>query len=227
DLPGHGDSDPLPASPPTRRALAESALQVAREFGLTRYVLVGASLGGLAAISLTAHHPEAVAGLVLVDVGHRLEEAGVQRVIAFLGQHESFASLEEAAAAVAGYLPHRPAGGTANLTRNLRQRSDGRWVWKHGMSAAGANSPAGQAAAGGWRSILDGVAEEAAQVGVPALVLRGRDSDVLSPEGAREIAGLLPRGRLALVSGAGHLVAGDNPASTTDLVRTFLAEVGW
>src|SRR5437660_801323 len=66
------------------------------------------------------------------DVGHRMESVGVRRIAAFLSEHESFASLEEAAAAIARYLPGR-AVSTGRLTRNLRQRADGRWVWKHGL----------------------------------------------------------------------------------------------
>src|SRR5947208_3272339 len=72
-----------------------------------------------------------VAGIVLIDVGHRLEEEGVLRIIDFMSRNDSFANLEEAAAAIADYLPHRKEVRASSLTRNLRQRPDGRWEWKH------------------------------------------------------------------------------------------------
>ena len=79
----------------------------------------------------------------------------------------------------------------------------------------------------GWRRVLDGLAQDAAGLGCPVLVLRGATSDVLSDEGAEEVAALIPDARLATVVNAGHLAAGDNPESTVGLVASFLDELGW
>jgi len=48
---------------------------------------------------------------------------------------------------------------------------------------------------------------------------------VLSSAGAEEVAALIPDARLATVSNAGHLAAGDNPESTVSLIRAFLSEL--
>src|SRR5204863_10090913 len=98
-----------------------------------RAALVGASLGGMTSITVAATTPDLVGAVVLIDVGHRLEEEGVRKIITFMRAHESFASLEDAASEIAGYLPHRRQVRPESLTRNLRQRDDGRWVWKHAM----------------------------------------------------------------------------------------------
>ena len=46
------------------------------------------------------------------------------------GNIDGFASLEEAADAIAVYNPHRPRpSDLSGLAKNLRQRDDGRWVW--------------------------------------------------------------------------------------------------
>ena len=46
--------------------------------------------------------PPAARALVLVDIAHRSEAAGIQRIVEFMtGRPEGFASLEEAADAVA------------------------------------------------------------------------------------------------------------------------------
>jgi pimeloyl-ACP methyl ester carboxylesterase len=50
---------------------------------------------------------------------------------------------------------------------------------------------------------------------------------VLSGEGAEEVAAVIPNARLETVDKAGHLAAGDNPASTVSLVRGFTTEIGW
>jgi non-heme chloroperoxidase len=224
DLPSHGDSDPLSGDGGFlgRHALAETIPPLLGTFGLDRVAVVGASLGGITSLTLAASRPDLVSAIVLIDVGHRLEEEGVQRIIAFMSQHDSFASLDEAADAIAAYLPHRSRANPTSLRRNLRQRSDGRWVWKHGLSSA-----LGRQAAGTWRDILTGLDADARQVVAPVLLLRGAKSDVLSATGAEEVASLLPNARIAEVQAAGHLAAGDNPASTVNLVRDFLREVGW
>jgi len=150
--------------------------------------------------------------------------AGVQRIAAFLSEHESFADLDEAAAAIAGYLPGRTVT-QGRLTRNLRQRADGRWVWKHGLGRrirARGVVDVDQAAA-----VVAGLDDDLRHLDRPALVLRGAASDVLSEAGADELVELLPDARYARIAGAGHLAAGDNPESFVNLVARFLDEIGW
>jgi pimeloyl-ACP methyl ester carboxylesterase len=76
-----------------------------------------------------------------------------------------------------------------------------------------------------WKVIMTGVAEDAATIDAPVLLLRGGASDVLSGDAAEELMGILQHGRLETVEKAGHLAAGDNPHSTVNLVKRFLAEL--
>ena len=55
--------------------------------------------------------------------------------------------------------------------------------------------------------------------------MRGRVSDLLSEEGARELLELVPHARLVDVAGAGHMVAGDRNDAFNDAVVTFLDDV--
>jgi pimeloyl-ACP methyl ester carboxylesterase len=222
DLPGHGDSDPLEEF--GRHPFAASVPPLLEIFGLTRVALIGASLGGMTSITFASQHPELVEAIVLIDVGHRLEEEGVRKIIGFMQAHDSFESLESAAAEISAYLPHRKEVRPESLSRNLRQRPDGRWVWKHSL---GQRLKADGNVGDNWRTILEGLEEEARGLRCPVLVLRGAMSDVLSGEGAEEVADVIPNARLETVDKAGHLAAGDNPASTVSLVRGFLTEIGW
>lgn len=221
DLPDHGDSDPV--SDPGRQALAATILPLCEHFGFHTVAIVGASLGGIVAITHAAAHPQHVAAIALIDVGHRLEEEGVRKIIAFMSKHESFASLHEAATEIAAYLPHRKEVRAESLTRNLRQRTDGRWVWKHGFNRRLRAEGAQQGK--NWAHVIEGLDADAASLRCPVLVLRGAASDVLSNRGAEEVAALIPNARLAIVEKAGHLAAGDNPASTVNLITAFLKEV--
>jgi pimeloyl-ACP methyl ester carboxylesterase len=241
DLPAHGDSDPLDWEPteqqvldgvyPMHERFAETIPALMDEFALGRAVVVGASLGGMTAVHLAAQVvPDRVAGIVLVDVGHKLESEGVRKIVDFMTAHESFGSLEEAADSIAEYLPQRRSPNPASLSRNLRQRADGRWEWKHSVGRqvrerreAGVEAPH---PADHIDEITAGLGESAARLACPVLLLRGQQSDVLSDEGADDLIGIIPDARLEIVEKAGHLAAGDNPHSTVSLVTTFLEELG-
>jgi pimeloyl-ACP methyl ester carboxylesterase len=224
DLPAHGDSDAVSEASEmvSRHALASTIPPLLDEFGVERAALVGASLGGMTSITVGATHPQRVGAIVLIDVGHRLEEEGVRKIIGFMRAHDSFESLDAAAAEISQYLPHRREVRPASLTRNLRQRDDGRWVWKHALG----QRLRADADVSNWQQILEGLDAEAASLRCPVLVLRGAMSDVLSGEGAEEVAALIPGARLETVEKAGHLAAGDNPHSTVRLVTEFL-ESAW
>ena len=223
DLPDHGDSDPVDDF--GRTAIAGTLPSLCAAFGLQRVAVVGASLGGIVAITLAAAHPELVAAIVLIDVGHRLEPEGVLKIIEFMSAHESFASLEEAAEEIGRYLPYRKSFRPERLARNLRQRPDGRWVWKHGYGRRLRERTPDEGDQ--WRHVIEGLDTDAAGLGCPVLVLRGAFSDVLSSQGAEEIAAIIPNARLATVANAGHLAAGDNPDSTVSLIASFVAGLEW
>ena len=225
DLPMHGDSDPVEGV--SRQVLAATMPSLLAEFGFERAVFIGASLGGLVSMTLTASHPELVRAIVLVDIATRLEDEGVQRIVDFMRAHESFADLEDAARAIGDYLPQRKPTDPSRLTRNLRQRADGRWEWKHGYTRQLRASEGQLSPGGGWRELVGGLADDVTKFTCPVLVLRGAASDVLSSGGADEIVALIPDARLATIAAAGHHAAGDNPESTVGLVTGFLAEIAW
>ena len=57
---------------------------------------------------------------------------------------------------------------------------------------------------------------------VPTLLVRGRQSDLLSEAGARAFLAMVPRAEFADVGGAGHMVAGDRNDAFNDAVTGFL-----
>src|SRR6202008_4799492 len=94
-------------------------------------------LGGIgprrgAGASRAAGRPPILAALVLVDITPSVDLSGVAKVQGFMRTHarDGFASIEEAADAVAAYLPHRPRPrSTEGLKKNLRLHPDGRGRW--------------------------------------------------------------------------------------------------
>ena len=229
DLRGHGDSDwagtgEVDGAGYTLDEFAADVRAVAAVQS-TPPVLIGASLGGLSSLVAIGEAPAGTtvaSGLVLVDVAPRLEEKGIERIAEFmLGNLDGFASLDEVADAVAAYNPHRPRPkDLSGLRKNVRLREDGRWYWHWDPSflLGGRHDET--------RSVRnENRLEDAARaVTVPALLVRGRQSDVLSEEGARQTLELMPQARYVDVGGAGHMVAGDRNDAFNDAVIEFLRE---
>ncbi len=227
DLRGHGDSDWAPDGDYSLDAFAADVRDVARAIGHRPPALVGASLGGISSLIAIAEDdqatdPPVASALVLVDVAPRLEPEGVARIGAFmLGHLDGFASLEDVADAVAAYNPHRPRpSDLSGLRKNVRQREDGRWYWHWDprfMTPGRIDEP---------RSIRneDRLERAAQTLTLPVLLVRGRQSDVLSEAGARNLQALVPHARFVDVAGAGHMVAGDRNDVFNDAVVAFLEE---
>ena len=188
-------------------------------------VLVGASLGGVSGLLAEGESEGRVAaGLVLVDVTPRMEAKGVQRIMDFMTHKpEGFESLEEAADAIARYRQHRSRPrGTSGLAKNLRQGEDGRWRW-HWDPAFIRGDGSVRAAEAHEAGRLLAAAE---RLTIPTLLVRGKESDVVSLEGAEEFQRAAPHAKFADVSGAGHMVAGDRNDAFTEAVLAFLDELG-
>lgn len=160
--------------------------------------------------------------LVLVDVVPRVEPAGVERIYRFMTQHlDGFASLEEVADAIQANNPSRPRSARlAGLTKNVRQRADGRWYW-HWDPALLQSRPAEPARAVDTERLL----AAASQVHVPTLVIRGGCSDVVSVDGVDELLERLSNGSYVDVGSAGHMVAGDENDAFNEAVIEFIERV--
>ena len=140
------------------------------------------------------------------------------------GNLDGFESLDEVADAIGAYNPHRPRPKNLDgLEKNLRQRADGRWMWHWDprSSAAGSARPTRPAR----RSSTATGSTTRRGAHVPTLLVRGRMSDLLSEEGARELLELVPHAQMADVAGAGHMVAGDRNDMFNDAVVEFLEEL--
>jgi non-heme chloroperoxidase len=219
DLRGHGDSGWSPGGDYSLERFIADLGGVLPEFR-ERPALVGASLGGL--IGLLAEGESAgslLSATVFVDIAPRTEPEGVRRIVEFMrGRPEGFATLEEAADAVAAYVPHRPRPKSlAGLKKNLRLGENGRYRW-HWDPAFMTSERRPNAAQDPER--LEAAAR---RLRVPTLLVRGRMSDLLSEEGALAFLRLVPHARYVDVSGAGHMVAGDVNDVFTDAVVQFLA----
>jgi pimeloyl-ACP methyl ester carboxylesterase len=182
-----------------------------------RPVVIGASLGGMTGLIGEGERGGLLRGLVLADVVARVELMGVRRVHRFMRAHLSgFATLDEAADAIAGFAPQRESRPESKaLARSLRHGADGRWYWHWDpASLPSADDPMRGAT-------RQRAAAAARRVRVPVLLVRGTASDVVHENGFEEMAQLIPHARQARVP-AGHMVAGDDNGVFLDEVGDFL-----
>ena len=215
DSRGHGDSDRAPDADYDVETLTDDVMQVLDAIGRP-VMLIGASMGGLTGILVADRAgPDRVTRLMLVDVVPRFEKDGSARIRDFMfsGLH-GFGSLDEAADAVAAYLPHRTRPRSPEgLKKNLRLR-DGRWYWHW--------DPAFMTKPGDDPQLRTETFEQAAaDLTIPVLLIRGKLSDVVSPEGVRHFLDTVPNAEFVELSDAGHTAAGDDNDAFSDVVVTF------
>ncbi len=216
DSRGHGDSDRSPDARYTVEALCADTRRVLEQIGRPT-VLIGASMGGLTGI-LAAREagPDTVTRLVLVDVVPRYEKDGSARIRDFMFSHvHGFDSLEQAADAVAAYLPHRTRPRSPEgLKKNLRHRN-GRWYWHW--------DPAFLTKPDEDPFVRVELLEQAAiELTVPILLIRGKLSDVVSEQAVADFLDKVPGAEFVELSGAGHTAAGDDNDAFSDAVVSFV-----
>ena len=220
DLRGHGDSDWAGDGDYTTDAMVEDLDSVCDEIGRPP-VLVGASMGGMVGlVSEGSLRPGRLRALVLVDIATQLEPAGVERIVGFMSAApDGFATLEEAADAIAAYRPNRPRPGNLDgLRKNLRRGDDGRWRWHWDPAFLSGKSRDG-------RSDLDTLGDAARNLALPTLLVRGRMSDMLSLEGVATFREQCPHARFIDIADAGHMVVGDRNDAFTEAVIDFVEQL--
>lgn len=219
DARGHGDSD----------WASDGAYELHDRAGDLRSVLVdargpiavvGASLGGATAIKAIAEGMRPAA-LVLVDIVPHPGAAGIDRIVTFMRRNpDGFASLEEAADAVAAYNPsRRRPRNMSGLMRNLRIDAQQRYRW-HWDPRIVASDPRHH------HAVVQRASEEMAGVeNLHVLLVRGLQSDVVTDESVDQFRRLLPHLEVADVAGASHMVAGDRNDAFNASVLAFLGRV--
>jgi pimeloyl-ACP methyl ester carboxylesterase len=220
DIRGRGlsDYDPLPAryNPLT---YAADVLRLLDELAIEKALFVGTSLGGLVTMAVATMAPQRIAGAILNDVGPELSNAGLDRIMSYLGKDERFKSWDEAAEAIADNNRHLPKSYThsdwlAMAHRMCRERN-GNIVYDYDMAIAVPLASAPTPTVDLW-PFFSALAQK------PLLVVRGEYSDLLSPETFERMRRAAPTASFAEVPGVGHAPTLDEPEARK-AIDAFLA----
>lgn len=219
DARGHGDSSWAPDGVYGQDVMVEDLKSLVAQLGNRRPVLVGASMGGGTSLVGIGEDQVDATALVLVDIAPRVEPEGIEKILAFMQQRPNgFGSLEEVAAAIQAYQPHRKRPrNLSGLAKNVRLGDDGRYYWHWDP-----NFRANKLDMAKRQQRLEACARK---LTLPTLLVRGGMSDVVSDEGAREFLALCPHAEYVNVTEASHMVAGDRNDVFGTSVIEFLARV--
>jgi pimeloyl-ACP methyl ester carboxylesterase len=220
ELPGHGGSAPLPATPHVD-ALADAVLAVLETEAALPAPWIGHSLGGLVALRAAVRRPEAVTGIVLAAA------AGISS-----GSREAKIALGATAIVQPGRLlaPFR-----ATLARSRTGRTLAFAWW--GAADPSALDPeaaegflAGPAehtdtAASGRALLVSDTRAGLEGVTCPCLCLWGANDNWVPLADGYEYARRL-RAPLRAIAGCGHLLIGERPDACLAAIEEFLATLG-
>ncbi len=176
-----------------------------------RVIVIGTSLGGLLAMMLTAMQRDAVAGVVLNDVGPEIDPRGLERIRGYVGKGKAVASWDQAADAVrslnAELFPGFERSDWLRLARrSYAERDDGLLHPDYDPRIA---DPFGQS--GGATPAADMWPLYTALESVPTLSIRGSLSDILSAKTVERMAREKPDLVVLNVANRGHAPLLDEP----------------
>lgn len=221
DQRGHGDSEWSNDGDYSREAFVADIEGLVAELNLDRIVLMGHSMGGLNAVSYTVKNAGRVRALILVDVGPESAKEGVDNIVRFTRGPDEL-EFEEFVEMAHRFNPRRTLDNIRERMRHrLKQTETGKWTWKFDKRFREDR----EGLRVGSELSNDDTWQLFRGIRVPTLLVRGAESDVLTPEVAERVVAEMPRARLSIVPRAGHSVPGDNPDDFTAAVRTFVADV--
>ena len=199
DVRGRGDSDWAADADYSNEAYLADLEGLRQELGLERFSLVGTSMGGRISLTYAGTHPERVERTVLNDIGPEVDPRGGSRIASSSRDAvTTFAAIEEVMAwhrenrvgfsAMSGAQQRTAAGHAVKVLPN------GGYTWK--MDPAVRSDPRRPDPYVSWKL--------AKQIPGPVLLVRGGDSDLLSPEVASRMVAEMQDCRMVEVSGVGH-----------------------
>lgn len=234
DVVGRGESDwlkdPMGYQVPVYAAdMLAMLAQLQAQAPITTLDWVGTSMGGLIGIILCGQPglplPVQVRRLVLNDVGPAIQWEAIVRIGTYLGLAGEFDSVQAAADAMwaisTGFGPHTPEQWMA-LSRHMVKPVSGepgsRFRLHYDPAMAVPFKQSTEAATRQGEAMLWQLYDN---IKAQTLLIRGKNSDLLSPETAQAMVQRGPHARLVEFAGVGHaptLIAGDQ----VDVVAGFL-----
>jgi esterase len=221
DQRGHGETGLAPDHDYSRNSQMEDLELVVEHLGLRQVTLVGHAMGGANAICYAAEHPEAVTALIVVETAPEVLRSGIEGLRRLLATQEEFSSIDEAIETFREFMPYATHEQLERRVRaSLAEGDSGSYVWsfdpvfRDPLARPPDPDP-------GQRRLAD-LWDCADRVQCPTMIVRGAETDMLTPEAIQRIHRRIVGSRVSLIEDAGHNVPTDQPANLALNIREFL-----
>jgi len=216
---GKSENDPEPARYRADVYVGD-VLRIMDTLNVPRAVFVGTSMGGVMTMLTASVAPARVAAAVLNDIGPGIDPRGIARIASYVGKSEPVDGWYDMTAAVRANndaaFPGKDDEFWSVFTRRVaRERDDGRIEFAYDPLIAQGFSNAPPPS---LMPLFEALAA------VPVLVVRGRLSDLLSPEGVDAMKRAKPDLEVVEVPNVGHAPTLEEPEAW-DAIAAFLARV--
>jgi pimeloyl-ACP methyl ester carboxylesterase len=215
DQRGHGETSWAPADAYATSDMADDLVAFVKAMGLKRFTLLGLSMGGMVTMEYAGRRPKELAAVVIVDIGPELVASGTERIRTGVRAEDIFDSRDAAFAAARKANPRPPeAHHRQRIDANLMRTEDGKWTWRYDRALRLPTTLRPRNPEAAWRSC--------AAIEVPTQLIRGDQSDILSPEIASRMIETIKGARFDLVKDSGHPIPLDQPDAFLKAAREFL-----
>ncbi|SLN49405.1 Haloacetate dehalogenase H-1 [Pseudoruegeria aquimaris] len=200
---------------------ARDVLELMDHLGIEKAAILGTSRGGLIAMALAATAKDRLLGVCLNDIGPEIAAEGLSDIMGYLGRRPAQRTIEAAAAARAklmdGFAGVPMERWIAEARNHYRQTETGLEL-RYDKRLRDAVEAAGAAPMPDLWPLFD------ALDGLPLALIRGANSNLLSPETAAEMRRRRPDMHFADVPGRGHVPFLDETESLA-VISAFLEDL--
>ena len=217
DQRGRGDTDWAKDGDYGTDAYVADLAGFCEALGLSSFILCGHSMGGRNAMTFGSRYPEKLEKLIVVDMGPDINREGGQRISReIVNVPEEFDSFE----AVVEYMTkqNRFASDAVirrRLTYATKLLSNGMIGWKYDLAIREERRK-------GTVAPSQDLWPEIPKITCPTLIVRGMETDILTPETAQRMVEVMPNAQITEIPQAGHMVFEDNPSDFNTAVGAFL-----
>ena len=218
DRRGRGDTDWAKEGDYSNDSCVADLEGICEALNLTSLILVGHSSGGRHSMTFTPRHPEKVEKLVIVDMPTAADVPDIDRIQQeLINVPEEFDTFEDLYSHLRKENPYPPE---EVLRRRLKYQTktlpNGKLGWKYDIAVREQMRNSTLALEDLWPSWR--------KITCPTLVVRGMETDALTPESAAKMLESHPNAQLAELPRAGHMAFEDNPDAFLEKVSVWLRE---
>jgi esterase len=208
DLRNHGRSPHTPTH--AYAEMAEDVVHVMDQEGIPAAHIIGHSMGGKVAMQIAIDFPVRLNKLIVVDIGPKAYPAGHDDIFEALFA-VNLSEIHYRADAEKILLERMSNYGVRQfLLKNLQRNADGTYSWRFNLAVLYQE----------YMKIRGEIGGETTNV--PALFIRGGDSDYITDADWISINGKFPNAYLETIPHAGHWVHADQPEALYGVVKQFL-----